>query len=104
MHVLLIDSSAICMHDLGLDIGTSKISVWISNDGHCEQFKFGNDDAFPCFIYYNKRICFGTDATHEGEMDPKYCFYNLKSLIGRSESDGYVSEIKKRILHNCSWK
>ena len=102
MHVLLIDSFNNCMHGLGvgLDIGTSKISVGINNDGECKQLQFGDSDVFPCCIYYNNKKCYGEDAILEGQRDPKYCFYNLKSLIGRSESDGYVSEIKKHVSYS----
>ena len=80
---------------IGLDLGTSKISVCIKNRDRVEQIQIANlQKEFPCCIYYNNKVLFGEEARMKGKSDPKYCFRNLKTLIGRLFSDEYVQYIK----------
>ena len=81
---------------IAIDIGTSKIAICINNNGRIQQLEINpTGGEYPCAVYYNNKIFFGSDAINKAKKNGKYLFTNLKCLIGRKYSEPYIQDIAK---------
>ena len=81
---------------IAIDIGTSKIAICINNNGRIQQLEINpSGGEYPCAVYYNNKIFFGSDAINKAKKNGKYLFTNLKCLIGRKYSEPYIQDIVK---------
>ncbi len=85
---------------LGIDLGTSNTcaGIWNNNNFELIYDKSGNSIipsviSFTDRYLYDKSKYIGNDAKNQLELNPENTYYEIKRIIGREYSDGYVQEL-----------